>query len=893
MNSALIIIASLGYVGLLFFIAWAIERYLKRKRSLPFGGSMYALSLAVYCTGWTYYGSVGRAATHGLEFITIYLGPLITCALFVPVVRKILRICKTQRINSIADFISTRYGKNVSLGVIVTLCCIFGVIPYIALQLKAISGSFHLITARSDLSAKGFWLDDSFYITVVLALFVIVFGTRRIDVSERHEGLVGAIAFESVIKLLAFVIAGIFITYYLFNGFGDLFDRVSEAGLKQFFTLNYDNGGYSNWFSMVLVSMLAMILLPRQFQVSIVENTSEKHLYKAVWLFPLYLFVINIFVLPIAMAGQLSFGTAEGADSYVLSLPMHYGHSGISLLVFLGGFSAGTGMIMVETIALSTMVSNHLVLPVLLRNRPIGDSPLKRLVLRARRGSILIILLLAYLYDGFIAPSFSLVSIGLISMAAVAQLAPVMAGALYWKGTSRKGAVAGIVSGFIIWFYTLIIPSAVDAGYLGRELLTDGPWGIGALRPQALFGLEGFSLLAHSLFWSLLMNTACFAIGSINSKLSPQELYGAEVFTRIFQDPDRDPVWVGRVVMRDVSTMLESFIGAERSANLIQSYAQRHRISLDHTDADPRMVEFAERILSGVIGSASSRFMISSITKEEEIRMEEVLSIVRESQQALELNKELKKKSIELTRAKEALTRANDQLREIDGMKDEFLYTVTHELRTPLTSIRAMSEIIYDNPEMTEDQRQMYLEGIVRETERLTHLITQVLNLERYESGRQKLQLRAVDIGVLLHDVAESLAGLAIERGAEIRLEIPNEQIIHQCDREMLYQAVYNLVANALKFVPKNEGLIRILARPSYDELQLWVMDNGKGIDHDVRELIFDKFFQARNQTLQKPAGSGLGLAICKRITELHDGRIWVESEPGHGARFAIALPRE
>lgn len=891
MNKGIIIAASLAYLVLLFLIAWVMERHARKGKTIPGKGWIYSLSLAVYCTGWTYYGSVGRAATHGLEFITIYLGPLVTCALFIPVLQKILRICKTQRINSIADFISTRHGKNFSLGVIVTLCCIIGVIPYIALQLKAISNSFHVITAMPANTTEAFWQDDSFFITVLLALFVIVFGTRSVDVSERHEGLVGAIAFESVVKLIAFLIAGFFITYSLFGGFGNLFNRAQEAGLQHFFQLNKHPSTYSTWLSMILVSMLAAVLLPRQFQVAIVENTNERHLYRAIWLFPLYMLIINLFVLPIAISGMLTFGSSAGADTYLLSLPMHFGHNGLSLLVYIGGFSAATGMIMVETIALATMVSNHLVLPIILARRGAGDGPLTKAVLYSRRGSIIVILLLAYLFDSFIAAGFSLVSIGLISMAAVAQLAPVMIGALYWKNASRKGAAAGIIAGFAVWFYTLIVPSAVDAGYLGKSLLQDGPWGIGWLRPQALFGLEEFSLLAHAVFWSLLINVACYTTISIYSKLSAQEIYGAEIFIGIFQNAERNPVWKGTAAMQDVRGIMERFIGRERSANLMSAYAQRYKISLQDTDADPRMVAFAERLLSGVIGSASARIIMSNITKEEEIGIEEVLSIVRESQQALELNKELKKKSAELTRATDALTAANEQLRQMDSLKDEFLYTVTHELRTPLTSIRAMSEIVYDNPDMEESLRQHYLEGIVKETERLTYLITQVLNLERYESGRQKLELSAVNVQELLADILQALQPLAEENNTHLSLAAPDAMFIIQCDRMMIYQALYNLVSNALKFVPEQDGRVQLVIREVYGELQLWVEDNGRGIEPDLHELIFDKFFQARNQTLQKPVGSGLGLAICKRIAKMHGGRVWVESEVGKGSRFAFALP--
>jgi len=896
MNKALVVLCSVAYLALLFGIAGWIERRKLSGKSIPGKNMIYPLSLAVYCTGWTYYGSVGHASLHGMQFLSIYLGPLICCALFVPVIQKILRICRTQRINSVADFISTRYGKNFSLGVIVTLCYIFGVIPYIALQLKAISDSFHVITGMPGYARAAFWHDDSFYITILLALFVIVFGTRKVDVLERHEGLVGAIAFESVIKLVAFLIAGGFITYGIFGGFKDLFAKANAAGLQHLFIMDQQASGYSTWMSMILVSMMAVVLLPRQFQVLIVENKQERQLRRAIWLFPLYLFAINIFVMPIAVGGILTFGSNAGADTFVISLPMHYGMSALSLLVYIGGFSAATGMIMVETIALATMVSNHLILPPLLsfRNSSGNKKPLTRTVLMARRGSIIFIFVLAFGYDKLIAPYFSLVSIGLISMAAVTQLAPAMIGGLYWKNASRKGAIFGILTGFIIWFYTLILPSVVNAGLMDKSITQLGPWGIGWLRPQALFGLNDLELLPHSVFWSLFFNVLSYAGVSIYSRLNAQEVYTAEIFTGIFTHTatnERRAIWKGSADMKDVVAMVANFIGQERAENLINAYALRHRILVNQEDADPRMVSFAERILSGVIGSASARFMISSITKEEDIGIDEVLSIVRESQQVLELNKELKKKSIELTRATDLLTTANRQLLEMDGMKDEFLNTVTHELRTPLTSIRALSEILYDNPEMEEEQRVHYLDGIIKETERLTRLITEVLNLERYESGRQKLRLGAVDIASLIQQVIEALKPLAKEQGAALELSMPNAMFIVQCDAEMIYQVLYNLISNALKFVPAANGRVHVILREAYTELQIWVEDNGRGIDPEIHELIFDKFFQARNQTLQKPVGSGLGLAICKRIIEMHEGRIWVESEKGKGARFAFSLP--
>ncbi|MES2477808.1 MAG: sensor histidine kinase [Bacteroidota bacterium] len=896
MNKLFIAGCSILYLLLLFVIAYWVEQRRKKGMNILDKSWIYALSLAVYCTGWTYYGSVGRAVTNGPEFLSIYLGPSIMCALFIPLLRKLLRICKTQRISSIADLISTRYGKNYTLGIIVTLCCVIGIIPYIALQLKAISSSFQLISnTRQNIGADS-WNDNTYLIAGILSIFIIIFGTRSVDASERHEGLVAAIAFESLVKLIAFIAVGIFVTYFLFDGFSSVFTSAHTAGFKEFFTLN--NGfGNNDWLAMILVSMLSIIFLPRQFQVSVVENTNERNIYKAIWLFPLYLFLINLFVLPIAMGGKLLLGNTVSADTYVLSLPLHFNKPALSLLVYIGGLSAASGMIIVETIALSTMMSNHLVLPLIFSSKKMelnGEKNTVRNIKFSRRASIIVILLLACIYDKWIASSTSLVSIGLVSMAAVAQFAPATIGGLYSKILTRKGAIAGIITGFSIWFYTIIIPSFVNAGFIDSSIMSDGLFGIDWMKPQALFGLTSMGLLAHSFFWSILLNIGTLIAVSLVSQPSRQEEYQAELFVNIYkyQGITGGPgMWKTSANISDVNALLANFIGAARAEKLLSSYAQRHKIPFNQKEADPRIIDFSEKILTGVIGSASARFLVSSIAKEEEISIDKVLSIVRESQQVLELNKELKKNSLELSKAKEQLTEVNEQLMKMDVLKDEFLYTVTHELRTPLTSIRALSEILFDNPEMDEEQRQHYLEGIVKEIERLSHLITQVLNLERYESGRQKLNQSAVDISYLINGVIESINPLLKEKEIHLEFTQPSSMILLQCDKDMIRQVLYNLVSNAIKFVPDAGGEIKIVCRAEPDELQIWVMDNGKGIPEEVRELIFDKFFQAKNQTIQKPIGSGLGLAICKRIVEMHGGRIYVEPISPQGAKFVFTLP--
>jgi len=898
-NNIVVILCALFYLGLLFGVAYYAEYRLKKGRSIINNGYVYALSLAVYCTAWTYYGSVGQASTIGIQFLAVYIGPTIMAALFWPVLRKMIRICKTQRINSIADLISIRYGKNFSLAVVVTILCMVGIIPYIALQLKAISESMNILIGATEIGTglTNILGDNTFYIAAVLAFFIILFGTRSIDAAEKHEGLVAAIAFESIVKLVAFIAVGIFVTYGLFDGFGDIFSKAAnnETLNKLFqFTKNTD---YTSWTGLVLLSMLAVVFLPRQFQVSVVENVKESHLKKAIWVFPLYLLLITFFVLPIAFGGYLLLGkTGINADTYVLVLPLQNGAKWLSLFTFIGGFSAATSMIIVETIAISTMMSNNIATPLLLVAKNFktkGDGQLTNSILNIRRFSILLIIALAFLYDKLVAQHFSLVSIGMVSFAAVAQFAPAVIGGIYWKDASQKGAMAGICIGFFIWFYTAVIPSMASTGFVDISIINNGPWGISWLKPPSLFGMQGMDSITHCFFWSMFFNILLFILVSLYSKRSAQEIYQAEIFVDIFRysvATEKNVLWKGTAYLPDLNSLLANFLGNERAEKLLITYAQRNKISLENKRADPRLVNFAEKVLGGVIGSASARIMVSSVTKEEELKIDEVLNILRESQQMMELNKELRKKSSELEKATKQLTAVNEQLTEMDKTKDEFLYTVTHELRTPVTSIRAMAEIVHDNTDMEEDQKLQFLAGIIKETERLSHLITQVLNLEKYESGKQLLNRTSVQLNSLIKDAVQSIKPLADAKGITTAIKIPDSMFLVQCDPDLIMQVLNNLLSNAVKFAPE-KGLVAVSVHNNLDGLQIWVEDNGKGIEPGLQELIFDKFFQAKNQTLRKPEGSGLGLAICKKIIDLHGGDIWVVSKLNHGSKFIFTLP--
>jgi Na+/proline symporter/signal transduction histidine kinase len=917
MNKFVVLFFSFGYLALLFGVAYAAERRSAASKSLVANPYVYALSMAVYCTAWAYYGSVGRAAHQGLSYVGIYLGPGLLAPAWWLVLRKIIRVCRQQRLTSIADFISARYGKSASLGALATVVCVLGIIPYIALQIKAIASSYVVLTGGGSSHASS----PAMLTAGALAVFTILFGVRSVEATERHEGMVLAVALESLLKLLAFLLLGVFVTYSLFGGFADLFNQAAAVpALRQLFTLKGAGTSSAEWLTLLVLSMSAVLLLPRQFQVAVVENTDEDHLRKAMWLFPLYLLVINVFVLPIAFGGMLKLGgRGLDADTFVLALPLAAGHPWLALLTYLGGLSAASSMIIVETIALSVMLSNHLLMPWLVRvpaARPEVQGRwfayLSRIALQSRRLAVVAVLALAYGYYMVVGRQLPLVNTGLVSFAAVAQFMPVVLGGLYWKGGTRRGATLGLLAGFVVWFYTLVLPTLLRPGQLTSMLLTEGPGGISWLRPGTLFGLEGLDYLSHGLFWSWVFNLGSYVGLSLAVPPTPLELRQADVFVDVFRRrslAEEVTSWPSRTPLPEVRALLLGFLGKKRTNHALRAFAERFPDALpseteltqphDSTaelappiPADPRLLLYAEKLLAGTLGPASARLLLASVAGVEEVSYGQVVGILKESQQLLEANRQLQKQSRQLQRLTNELRQAYDQLQILDMQKDEFLYTVTHELRTPLTSIRALAEILADNPELEEEERQRFQHTIGREAERLTRLITLVLDLEKYESGQATLSRTPLALADVVHEAAEAVEQLARERGIVLRLDVPTSLPPLPADRDRLMQVLINLLSNAVKACPADgTGRISVLAWPAADALLLCVEDNGCGIALPEQHLIFDKFFQAPNQTMRKPAGTGLGLAISKKIVELHHGRLWVESVPGQGARFFVELP--
>jgi Na+/proline symporter/nitrogen-specific signal transduction histidine kinase len=906
LSATLVVGASFLYLFVLFAIAAFGDRRAAQGRSVIGNAWVYALSMAVYCTAWTYFGSVGRAAGAGVWFLPIYLGPTLAMVLAWMLVRKMIRIARSYRITSIADFIGSRYGKSPMLAGLVTLITVVGIVPYIALQIKAVSVGYAVLTTPvgQAMAPQGpWWSDSTLYFALALAAFTAVFGARRLDALERHEGMVAAVAFESVVKLLAFLAVGLYVTYGLFDGMADIFARARAVPALRSILGGAGGPGapafaWGQWFSLTALSLLSVIFLPRQFQIMVVENVDERHLRRAAWVFPGYLLLINLFVLPIALGGLLVFGTgAMDPEAFVLSLPLAHGQAALALLAFIGGLSAATGMVIVESIAVSGMVCNDLVMPLLLRTRRFGTragGDLTGVLLGIRRAAIVLVLVLGYVYFHLAGEAYALVSIGLISFAAVAQFAPAMLGGMYWRGGTRQGALGGLLLGFALWAYTLMLPSIAKSGWLPDDFLLHGPWGITWLKPEQLLGLGGLDNLTHSLFWSLGTNLATYVALSLRRAPSAAEASQALLFVDVFKrtHSSTEPVfWRGHASGQDLLALVTRFLGADQATRLFESHARQNGV---HAIADIRpdaaFVQFVETQLAGAIGSASARVMVASVAEEDALALDDVLQILDEASQLRAHSQELEQKSRSLEIATTDLRAANEQLKSLDRLKDDFMSSVTHELRTPLTSIRALAELMADDAGMPVAQRQQFLGIIVGETERLSRLVNQVLDMAKIESGHAQWHNTDIDMGRLLRQVVQTTTEMFRERGATVQLFTPDTRVMLRADPDRLTQVMLNLLSNAAKFIPAREGRVKVTLSAQTDRLRVAVQDNGPGVPAAQQGLVFEKFRQGGDAN-DRPQGTGLGLPISRQIVEHFGGRMWIDAQAGGGASFVFELP--
>ena len=648
-----VVVVALGYIGLLFVIASYGDRMRQLGRSRLL---IYPLSLAIYCTSWTFFGSVGLASRTGFDFLTIYVGPILMIGLCAPLIVRIVRLAKAQNITSIADFIAARYGKGQAVAGIVAFIAIVGTIPYIALQLKAVSASLSTILAHvaTDTGvAQPVIGDMALFVAFSMAAFAVLFGTRHIDATEHQDGLMLAIAAESIVKLFAFLAVGVFVTFWMFDGPISLFTQAMERSHTAAVLTREPQ--IASLVAMTLLSFVAIVLLPRQFHVTVVENNSEREIQRAAWLFPLYLVLINLFVLPIAMAGLLTF-PAGGVDSdmFVLALPLIAKSDTFTLIAFIGGLSAATAMVIVETVALAIMVSNDIVMPWVLKRRQAlianrGD--VGQLLLRVRRTAIFVILLLAYVYYRS-AGEAQLAAIGLLAFAALAQLAPAFFGGLFWRRGTARGAIAGMTLGIVAWAYTMLLPSIADIGVIGRHVLTDGPFGLVMLRPQALFGLLDLPPLVHGVIWSLSLNLIGYVGFSLLRRPTPIERMQADLFVPAHRVPTPSfRLWRSSVTVEELTTTVARYLGEERTRTSFESFAASRRISLDpKADADFELLRYAEHLLASAIGAASSRLVLSLLLRQRTLSTKAALKLFDDASAAIHYNREILQNALDNVR---------------------------------------------------------------------------------------------------------------------------------------------------------------------------------------------------------------------------------------------------
>ena len=896
-SANLVILIAVSYVILLFALAYFSERWAEGDQGKFLRSPLiYTLAISVYCTSWTFYGAVGSAARNGLEFFAIYLGPTLVFVGWWFGLRKLVRIGQNQRITSVADLISSRFGKSNRLAVLVTLIAVLGTTPYIALQLKAITTSLFVISTDSLIAAEGDRANDNrlaLGVAAGMALFTILFGTRNVDAKEQHHGVVAAIAFEAIVKLIALLSVGFFVVFGIGGGFGEIFAKAESAGV-----MLHENGGFgTRWVTIVVLSAAAIICLPRQFQVTVVEAPNENHLRTASWAFPLYLLGMSVFTLPIAIVGLNLLPAGSDPDMFVLTLPLAYNQEALALFAFIGGFSSATSMIIIASIALSIMVSNHIVMPIALRMR-LGQSEedgqgVTNLVLNSRRFSICAVLALGFLYFWLTNGSGALALIGLISFAGVAQFLPAIVAALYWRDATSKGAGVGLAAGFAVWAYTLFLPSFHETSVWVADWVANGPYGIGFLKPQSLFGLEGIDPLVHSVFWSLLANIGLMVFVSLSTNQSALERIQSTLFVDAFRRmPGTETRFIrSSAAANDLFFVAQRVLGAERATQVFDDYLQREQGTRSQFEPTPEFISYLEKELAGSIGAASAHVMLSQVVSGDNISLQEVMQIADETQQVIEYSQQLEQKSEELRQTAEQLQNANEKLRELDQEKDEFLSQVSHEVRTPMTSIRSFSEILLDPEGASEDQRKKFLSTIHEESLRLTLLLDEILDLSALERGEKIWESELVDVAKIVQRAALVCEPLAKSSKLDIRLETLMPEMTVYANGDRLCQVFINLISNAIKYNDSTDPHVVIAMKRVGKRLHISFQDNGPGIAAKDRKRVFNKFSRGHRDISHNQTGSGLGLAISSQIVQHFDGKLELTRGSKAGACFRVTLP--
>ncbi|KPH13152.1 ATP-binding protein [Chryseobacterium sp. ERMR1:04] len=888
MSSFALFIVVLIYLALLFLVAHLAEK--KKSKVWINNPYIYALSLAVYCTAWTYYGSIGVAATSGLNYLPIYIGPIMVIPAWIYINTRIVRISRVNKISSLADFISLRYGNSRSFSAIITIVCLLAIVPYIGLQIKAISETFHLVTETP--MSKNILTDNATFVVILIALFSSYYGTKYVDASEKRLGIISAIALESFLKLFFIIILGLFVIYYAFDGFSDIYEKASK--FEDFKAKNTFNGieGAMNWMVLCLISGTAICILPRQFHTAIVENRQEKHIKTAIWFFPLYLLIFTIFIFPIAWGGRLIFeGQNVNPEFYSILIPQHFDNTLITVLVFLGGLSSCISMIIISAITLSIMLSNNLIIPYGLLGKFKSENEVQntRNITNIRKFSIFALIIMAFGFYKYFILKTSLDSVGLISFVVIGQLAPAFFGALFWRRGTYKGAVIGLLAGLAICYFGLIIPQYYFS--YNQELK-------GVLREMYnafdFFSISFLSKIPQIFFWSMLVNTALFTIISVSVKGNYRERNFAELYVDIdkyIQNHENAFIWRGTAYVSDIKNILERFLGKNKTEQALRIFNLKYSIDSQTETADSRFIKFSENLLAGRIGTASAKILIEGVTQEDKISLKEVLNILEESKENITLNKKLTEKSEELKQLSDDLKNANESLIIKDRQKDDFLDSVAHELRTPITAIRSAGEILADDDDIPLDIKKEFLNNIITESDRLSEIINDILYLDKLEHGEIALHIQQNNILETYKKSVNPLLHLIQQKNIHLSEVNLLNQFIFEYDEARMIQLFQNILGNALKFTD-NQGTIQTKLSEKENELMIKIFNTGKTIPEEDLEMIFDKFYQSKNQNILKPIGSGLGLAISKKIVQAQGGTIKAENS-GLGVTFTITLPEK
>lgn len=824
-DATLIVLFAIAYIGVLFAIAWAGDIWMKRRAISANGRPLiYALSIGVYCSTWTFFGSVGRASSTGWDFLAVYIGPALVFLIGWRLLLRIVRLAKSQNITSIADFLAARYGKSPMIAGIVTVVALIGLLPYLALQLKAVVLATEALFGGNplflvELPSIGIF-ETAFVTTVVMAVFAVLFGTRHIDATEHQDGLMVAIAAESLVKLVAFMSVGVFVVFYAFGDAATFYQTVTEH--KEIYARFTRSADSSTWLIVTLLSAICIVVLPRQFHVTVVENRAEKELLRARWLLPLYLLLINLFVVPIAAAGLILIRPElANPDVFVLSVPMHLDASFITVLAYIGGLSAAIAMIVVESIALAIMVCNGVVVPLLLRFRvrQFDDvQNMSHLLLTIRRVAICALLLLCYVVYLLLGDAQGLAAIGLISFAAIAQLAPAFFGGLYWKQGNAFGAIAGILAGTFVWAYTLLMPWVIKAGLLPKSILLEGPLGLSFLKPQALLYFEA-DPLTHGVMWSFAVNLAAYIAFSRMRSPSPIERLQAHVFVEgQVSAPPAEPsfrFWRTSVTVGDLQTTVARYLGPARAERSFSEFhAGRDLAFQPDAEADVQTLRFSEHLLTSAIGAASSRLVMTLLLRRRNVTNQSALKLLDDASEALQYNRDILQSALDQVRHGLCVFNQDNQLVCWNRQFSELL-ALPLSLRQVGVPLEQLLRFLAERGDMGEgDPEELVAERIMQiDSKRETFQ-------ERLVNGQQILEVRTAampqgGIVTTYSDITERVA--AADALAEVNQTL--EQRVKERTAELL--EVNTALARSKGVADQaNRDKTRFLAAASHDILQ-------------------------------------------------------------------------